>query len=145
MGLIGNIRRIFRQSTDVECIERARKVVRLRKNWGKSIGVFYCLLGVVTMAISIGFGYVVWLITQLAVQLPNQAAPQPRDLTWLGFAVGLVLGFLAGFMLFKGAHLLGQGIIFIRGDRISELLISYYDGIRDIMEKEREVSDESRE
>src|SRR5271157_4052633 len=103
MALINRIRRMFRRPTDAECIERARKVVGLYKKWGKSIGIFYCLLGGASMALAIGFGYIVWLLAQLAGQAQNPAGPQPRDLNLLGFVVGLVFGFLAGYLLFKGA------------------------------------------
>jgi len=145
MALPNRIQRIFRRPTDAECIERARKVVRLDKKWGKSIGVFYCLLSVLLIAAAIGFGCIVWMFAQMPGHPQNAGSPQPHDMMWLGFSLGLALGFIAGYFLFKGAHVLGQGIAFLGGDRNSELLVRYLDGIKELMEKEREIAEQAQE
>ena len=66
--------------------------------------------------------------------------PQPRELAWMGFSLGLILGFIAGFPLFKGMHCLVEGIELFRGDRINELLLRYHDAIMTMMQSERAES-----
>ncbi|MGO8745508.1 MAG: hypothetical protein ACLQNE_05920 [Thermoguttaceae bacterium] len=131
---------MIRRETDAECIDRVRKQVRLTEKWGRWTLVSSLITGIASVALAIGFGYGVQLVANLCGNVQNPVAPQPRELAWMGFSLGLILGFIAGFSLFKGMHYLVEGIELFRGDRINELLLRYHDAIMTMMQSERAES-----
>ncbi|MEN6496627.1 MAG: hypothetical protein ABFD16_20250 [Thermoguttaceae bacterium] len=130
---------MFQRETDSECIERARKQVEFLEKWGKWAGIGYVALGVLTAAPAFGFFWLVGLFAaDLHANAQNPAAPQPRDLMWAGFTLGLVMGILAGVSLHKAGHLVVQGIGYLRGEPTSSLLVRYHNGIAAMIENQRE-------
>ena len=107
--------------------------------WGKKIAVLYSIAGVAMWVLGIIFTCLLIRIVKPTGNDPNPAGPpQPLDLTWLGFSLGLIIGAITAFLFYKGGFYLLEGARFFRGDREYDLLLRYHDGIATMMQKERE-------
>jgi hypothetical protein len=140
MALPNRIRRLIRRETDAECIDRARKRMRSLEKWGKWVAASYAAMGIAMVALAVCFSCLVVSFVRLGANAQIPAAPRQADLAWMGFSLGLMFGFLAGLLLFKGMFYVVEAIVFLRGNRTCELLLRYHDGIRTAMQNEGEES-----
>ena len=84
-----------------KCIRNAREVVQFDKKWGRWSGSFYLIASVAYIILGLLFGmFVLWYIDPM-VNPPKQNLQQ-IDPVKGAMAVGMILGFISGFMLFKG-------------------------------------------
>jgi hypothetical protein len=136
MALPNPIVRLFRPETDAECIDRARKVVCFHEKYGRRAAMFRFALAFVLMAVAINFADFLFRVIN-----PNPAMPNPANpAAWLGFSMGMLMGFFSGVAAFKGAHCLAQGIEYLRGERVYRLLLRYHDGLVAMMRNENDES-----
>ncbi len=138
MPLPESIRTLIQRETDAHCIDRARKRVRYMQKWGRWAAASFSTIGILALASAVLVVFCVQSFAHLNAKVQNPAAPQPRNMDWLGFSIGLILGSISGFLLVKGMHYLGQGIEFLRGDRVYELLIRYHDAIMAMIQSEHQ-------
>jgi hypothetical protein len=140
MAFRDRIQRLLRPETDEECIERARKYVRTAVKWGRWAGVFYSIGGLVMIGIAAAFCLLLIQASRRLGNMPNPAAPQPPNLMWDGFVVGVILGFTAAAIAFKGGMYVMHGFQLFHGERSYELLVRYHDGLTTLVQNELEGS-----
>jgi hypothetical protein len=114
-----------------KCIARARKEVEFLDKWGYWPGIFYCVAGLLFFGLTVAF---VVLLQRIA-QMPGHAQ-QVQNAIWEGFMLGVVLGVIGGFLSYKGAHYLLEGISYFRGKPASRALVEYHDALVNLMHQE---------
>ncbi len=107
--------------------------MEFEQEWGRWATAFYFLAALALCAGSGGFAFLVYLIATAVVPPPNQPIQAQNfvwgNFVWEGFAVGMLLGFLAGAALIKGIHQLANGIESLRGDPVSRTLLEYHEAM----------------
>ena len=89
-------RTVEQESQEEKCLQAARNRVQFHKKWGKWRALVYLILSLLL------FGAGVLLVR--VVQTIGRGDPQKvQDAERLGLAVGMLIGFMAGFAFFKGA------------------------------------------
>ncbi|MCH7989242.1 MAG: hypothetical protein IID46_08845, partial [Planctomycetes bacterium] len=123
-----------RRLTDEEYVETNRKTLVWLKKWGRwPISAFTFLLaaaciGCAVLLVNLGFQFFAF---------PQQGQNQGLR---LGFAVGGVLGLVAGWILMQGFDLFKKGLeLFVEGHRSIQLMVTYHDTLNFIMDKENFV------
>lgn len=126
------------EANEDRCIQRARKSVRFHEKWGRLCGVLYLVLA--TGSIGVGFFFItlVWRFANLmGPNAPNQQQPaQGGGNLEPAWGIGLLLGFIAGWLCYKGAHLSCEAFRFFQGDRANRLLLEYHDAFAAIMQSQ---------
>jgi hypothetical protein len=125
-----------------KCIQLARKPLRFQQKWGRRAGVLYLVMAAACIGLCFAFLGLTWKMVEfLAGNAPNGQQPG-RGLIGPSCAVGLMLGFLAGYVGYKGLYCFGEAIKSFRGDRTDQLLVKYHDGITALMQNQAAFSEE---
>jgi hypothetical protein len=125
-----------------KCIQRARKNVKALQKWGRWMGLGYITLGIACFAIPCMITALLYRLAMdhLAIAPNNpvlqQQFQQQNNAEMEGYATGLIGGFAAGFIFFRGLYEIGSGINFLRGDPTSQTLVKYYDTFLELTRKE---------
>ncbi len=99
-----------------KCVEVARKRLLSQKRMGQWWALYHLVMFLVCVSISILFGFTVFGM-----------GPVLGAQNMFGFAAGLIIGFIAGAMMFAGVLSLVDAIKWVRGDLTDQLLVEYHD------------------
>jgi hypothetical protein len=111
-----------------KCIKRARKSVALLDKWGYWSGIGYLVLGLVCIGIVICF----IVLLQHIAQMPGNPQ-QVQNNMWEGFLLGIIFGFLTGYLVYKSAFCFFESIKFFRGDPMDRILLEYHEALLNLM------------
>ncbi len=117
------------------CVENARKRVLSQDSSAKWIALFHFVMFLVLFGASIFCGFAVFAMGARFQALGIQ------NIQWFGFAVGLLIGFVAGLLALKGALSLADAIKSIHGDLADQLLVEYHDRLVAILNNQEASMD----
>jgi|HubBroStandDraft_2_1064218.scaffolds.fasta_scaffold658466_1 hypothetical protein len=121
-------RTIDTKEREDKCVKLARKQVQFQKKWGKWGALFNLIFSLAF----IGMGFVlIHFVMTLGRFLPQP--PKVQDAERQGLVLGVILGFIAGFMFYKGTWCLVESIKSFRGDLNDRLLVEYHDGLVSVL------------
>ena len=123
-----------------KCLAQARKQVRFEHKWGRCGGTFQVLAAFAFLGAAVLiYNFVVGSLIPMAANANNAAQNQVQDAMKQGWALGLLLGFLSGYAILKGAFLLYEGVQTFRGDARSHILVEYQDALESLLKTENEI------
>ena len=99
-----------------KCVEVARKRLLSQKRMGQWWALYHLVM--------------FWYVSASVFFLASRSSAWGRCLAaqnMFGFAAGLIIGFIAGAMMFAGVLSLVDAIKWVRGDLTDQLLVEYHD------------------
>ena len=119
---------------------KRRKEVEFLDKWGRWLCIFNIAVGLLGLCAII----VLVVLLQRLIDLPGNPAPQAKNLMWAGFVLGTMIGCWAGFMTYKVAHFVCEGVGYLHGKPASRMLVEYHDALVNLMhEEQRQMADGS--